>query len=393
MIKIESLDHSGRGIGKLNNKIVFVNNALPGEIVEIKITNEKKNYIEANVTNYIEKSKDRIDSKCPYYEKCGGCDLLHMPYQLQLEFKQNKIINIVNKYLDNNVKINNIVKSDKEFNYRNKVTFHVNNNIGFFKDKTNEIVKIDNCLLVDTKINDCIKYLNKLDLKNISDITCRIGSNKLMIIINSNKDIDIKPISDIADSIYVNNKLVHGNSNIYNVIGDYKYIISPDSFFQINDDICKKLYDKIKSETINSKNILDLYCGTGTIGIYVSSKKNVLGIEINKSAINDANENKKINNLNNIEFICGDSGEKSKKLNFKPDTIIVDPPRSGLDNVTINNILEMNPLKIIYVSCDPMTLVRDLKILNNNYNIKDITPFDMFPNTKHVESVCILERK
>ncbi len=393
MIKIESLDHNGRGIAKLNNKVVFVNNALPGEIVEIRIISEKKNYIEAEVIKYIEKSKDRIDSICPYYSECGGCDILHMNYKDQLKFKQEKIENIINKYLSTNIKINPIVKCDNEFNYRNKVTFHVNNKIGFFKNKTNDIVKIENCPLVDKKINDSISHLNKLDLNNIDQITCRIGMDKLMIIISSKKEIDIKPIQDIADSIYINDELVYGEKNIYNTIGEYKYIISPNSFFQINNNTCKKLYDKIKEETKNSKNVLDLYCGTGSIGIYISENKNVLGIEINESAIENANTNKVINKLENISFICGDSGKKSTNLNFNPDTVIVDPPRSGLDNTTIKNIISMNPKKIIYVSCDPMTLVRDLKILSDNYNINEITPFDMFPQTKHVESLCVLERE
>ena len=392
MIKIESLDHNGRGIAKINNKVVFVENALPGEIVEIKIINEKKHFYEAEVIRYIEKSNDRIESICPYYNECGGCNLLHISYKKQLEFKQNKLQNIIDKYLETNIKVNNIIKSDTEFNYRNKATFHVNGKMGYFKNKTNDIVEIKNCALLDKRINDAIPYLNMLDLKSINEITCRVG-NKLMIIIDSKKAIDITPIKDIADSIYINNELIYKDKNIHNSIGKYNYIISPDSFFQINNNACKKLYDKIKEETKDSKNILDLYCGTGSIGIYVSENKNILGIEINESAINDAKENKEINNINNIDFICGDSGKKSTKLNFNPDTIIIDPPRSGLDSTTINNIISMNPNKIIYVSCDPMTFVRDLNILNKHYTINEITPFDMFPQTKHVESMCILERR
>ncbi len=393
MIKIESLDHNGRGIARLNNKIVFVNNALPNEIVEIKTISEKKNYIEAEVVRYIEKSKDRIDSICPYYDKCGGCNLLHMDYKDQLKFKQNKIENIINKYLGKKVKINDIVGSDNILNYRNKVTFHVNKKIGYFKDKTNDIVEIENCPLASTQINNAIPYLNKLDLNNINEIICRVGSNELMIIIKSNKDINIEPIKGIANSIYINDKLVYGNKFIYNNIGKYKYIISPNSFFQINNDVCKKLYDKIDIETKESKDVLDLYCGTGSIGLYINNNKNIIGIEINEDAINNANTNKVINNIENINFICGDSGKKSTNLKFLPDSIIVDPPRNGLDNTTIRNILNMSPKKIIYVSCDPMTLVRDLKTLNNNYDIISVTPFDMFPQTKHVETVTILERK
>ena len=392
MLKIDSLDHNGRGIAHLSNKVVFVENALEGEIVEINILKDKKNYIEANVSRYIQKSDERIENLCPYYEVCGGCDILHMSYKKQLEFKQNKMRNIVDKYLDKSIKVNKIVKSGNQFEYRNKVTFQVKNKLGFYKNKTNDIVRIDKCLLASKKINDSIDYLNKLDLTKINKITCRSTPNELMVIIDSNSNIDISPIKDIAKVQKVF-ELVYGNPNIYNIVGPYKYIISPESFFQINDDICKKLYDKIYDETKDSKNILDLYCGTGSIGIYVSKNKNVLGIEINKSAINDANINKELNDIKNISFICGDSGKESKKINFNPDTIIVDPPRSGLDSITINNILELNPQKIIYVSCDPMTLVRDLNILKNNYSIKEITPFDMFPNTKHVENMCVLERK
>ena len=393
MLKVDSLDHNGRGIAHLSNKVVFIENALEDEIVEINITNEKKNYLEATVYRYIQKSDERIEGLCPYYEVCGGCDILHMSYKKQLDFKQNKIRNIVDKYLDKNIKVNKIVESNNQFEYRNKVTFQVKNELGFYKNKTNDIVKINKCLLASKKINNSIEYLNKLDLNKINRITCRSTSNELMIIIDSNSDIDVSPIKAIASSIYIKDKLVYGNPNIYNIIGAYKYIISPDSFFQINDDICKKLYDKIKKETKDSKDILDLYCGTGSIGIYVSENKNVLGIEINESAIKDANINKEINDIKNIKFICGDSGKESKKINFKPDTIIVDPPRSGLDTNTINNILGLNPNKIIYVSCDPMTLVRDLKLLSDNYSINEINPFDMFPNTKHVETITILERK
>ena len=392
MLKIDSLDHSGRGIARLNNKVVFIDNAIEDEIVEIKIIKEKKNFIEAKVTNYIQKSKNRIENLCPYYNECGGCDIQHMSYTKQLEFKKSKIQNIVDKYLNIDIKVNDIISSDINTGYRNKVTFQVNNSIGFFKNKTNDIIKIDNCLLASNKINASIPYLNKLDLKRINKITCR-STNELMIIINTKSDIDITPIKDIADSIYINDELVYGKPQITNSIGKYNFTISPDSFFQINDEVCKKLYDKILEETKDSKNVLDLYCGTGTIGIYICENKNVIGIEINESAIKDANKNKEINNIKNINFICGDSGKASEKLEFEPDTIIVDPPRSGLDKTTINNIIRMNPNKIIYVSCDPMTLVRDIKILNEYYNIKEITPFDMFPQTKHCESICVLERR
>lgn len=398
MIKINSLDHFGRGISKIDNKIIFVENAIPNEEVEINIINNKKKYIEAEVNKYINISKERIDPKCPYYDICGGCNIMHLNYKSQLTFKNNKIKNIVSKYLNGNIKINNIIASKEQFFYRNKATFQINKKIGLYKKESYEIVNIDKCYICNKLINDSIPYLNKLDLTNISKIICRVANNSLMIIIESNKkDIDINILKDIANSIYIkcnnNYKLVYGDKYIYENIDKYKFAISPDSFFQINIDVCKKLYSKVKEYVGINKNVIDLYCGTGTIGICSSEKNNVLGIEINKYAIEDANINKKINNIENIKFICNDSGKGIKNTDFNIDTIIVDPPRNGLNKETINNIINTKVKNIIYISCDPMTLVRDLKILSENYKILEITPFDMFPNTYHVENVVILKIK
>ena len=398
MIEINSLDHEGRGIGKLNNKIVFVENALPSEIVDIRIINEKKNYIEANVSSYIKKSNIRIKPQCPFYEYCGGCDIMHISYSDQLKFKKDKIRNIIDKYLNKDIRVNNIVKSDTELFYRNKTTFQVKNNIGLYKKNSYEIIPIDKCIITNNKINDAIEYLKKLDLKYINKIICKTNGYDLMIIIETNnKDLNINPIKDIATSIYLKIKneyiLVYGNKNIYYTLDNYKYVVSPDSFFQVNNSTCLKLYNKIKNYVGTNKNILDLYCGTGSIGIFISEDNNVIGIEINESAIKDANINKEINNIDNIKFICGDSGKKINNLIFNPDIIIVDPPRSGLNNETINNILKFKAKEIIYVSCDPMTLIRDLRIFNEYYDILEITPFDMFPNTKHIETITHLKRK
>ena len=397
MIEITSMDHNGRGISRINGKIVFVNNALPGEIVEIKTIEENKKYIVADVKKYIKKSENRIDSPCPYFEICGGCDIMHLSYKEQLEFKQNKIINIVNKYLDSNIKINKIIECNNNFYYRNKITFHVNNNIGFFSKHTNDIVKINKCLISNIHINNIIKELNKLNLKEISKITCRYGINELMIIIKTNnKNLCIDNLKNIAHSIYleINNEytLIYGKKYINEQLDKFKFILSPNSFFQVNQNVCLKLYKKIKEYVGTNKNILDLYCGIGSIGIFISEKNNVLGVEINKNAVKDATKNKEINKLNNINFICGDSGKEIKKLNFNPNIIIVDPPRNGLNKETINNILQFKCDNIIYISCDPMTMVRDLNILKNDYLIKEITPLDMFPNTKHVECITLLQK-
>ena len=397
MIKIDSLDHYGRGITRIDGKIAFIENALPNEIVEVKINKNKKKYIEGSVLKYIEKSDKRVSIDCPYYNSCGGCNIMHLSYTDQLKFKQNKIENIIKKYLNKDIKINDIVSCDTNINYRNKVTFQVKESIGFYKNNTYDIISIDNCLISNKLINNSINYLKKLDLKSINKITCRASLNELMIIIETtNKNLDISILKTIAHSIYlkINNEYIHvfGEKNIYEILDNYKFKISPDSFFQVNINTCLKLYRKIKEYVGYNKNIIDLYCGTGSIGIFISDNNNVIGIEINEYATKDALDNKKINNIENIDFICGDSGKKLKKLSFNPDIIIVDPPRSGLNKETIDNILKFNAKEIIYVSCDPMTLARDLNVLNEYYNIEEVTPFDMFPNTYHVECLTYLKK-
>lgn len=401
-LNITSLDHNGRGIGKINNKIIFVENALPNEIITYKIDKDKKRYFEGSVVDIIKKSNERINVKCPYYDYCGGCNLMHISYYNQLKYKEEKINNIINKYLDNNIKINEIVSSDLCFNYRNKVTFQIKEKVGFYNNKSNEIVYIDNCLLANEKINNLIPYLNKLKLNNIKNIICRTNNTDIMIVINANSKIDenlvIKTLKNLCTSIIINYKnnfkCIYGNNYIINSIGNLKYYVTNDGFFQINDNVTYKMYSKIKEycNLNGNEKILDLYCGSGTIGLFLSNRcKQVLGIEINKSSIICANKNKALNNINNCEFICSDTN--NIKLNDKFDIIVVDPPRSGLSKKTINDIINLKPKKIIYISCDPMTLTRDLKILYNYYDILEITPFDMFPNTHHVECVCLLNNK
>lgn len=362
---ITNLDHQGRGIARVNNKIAFIPNTIPGEVVDIKINKEKKNFMEGTVVSFINESPNRIENICPHYPKCGGCQLLHIPYKQQLEYKYEKLKNILTRYGLDYIKVNDIIGSPTKFNYRNKVTFHCNNNsIGFYEDNSTKFIEINKCLLINEKINN---YLHKLP-KNNKKITVRCNNEEI---------------------IYEQDK------KIIHTIVDYKFLVSIDSFFQVNDYVTPLLYNKVKEYLKPNKNdtVLDLYCGTGTIGIFISDKvKNVIGIEINESAVKDARENAKMNDIKNIEFICGDAGLESKKLKIKPNSIIVDPPRAGLNKIAIDTILNFSPDRIVYVSCDPMTLVRDLNILKEHYTIEEVTPFDMFPNTYHVECCVALTK-
>ena len=397
-IIIENLDHFGRGVVHIDNIPVFVDGALSDEEVEIEITKTKKNYMEGIVTKRIKDSIDRVKPLCPYYDECGGCDLMHIPYNKQLEFKENKIKEILKKFA--NIENINKIISTKQYNYRNKITLQVNEKIGLYKKKSYDLVAIDECLITDNKINNIIKRLKKIDLKNIKQIVIR-ATNEVMLIFYIKDKINEKEIINSfndLDSIVViddKEKVIHGKKYIEEDINNYRFIISPQSFFQVNFDGMQKLYNKaIEYANINNDNVLDLYCGTGTIGIYASIyAKKVLGIEINQSAIKDAFINKEINNINNIDFKVGDVKDLVDKINFKPDIIFVDPPRSGLDSKTTQYLLNIKANKIIYISCNPVTLARDLNILKNKYDVIEVTPVDMFPNTYHVECVVLLQYK
>lgn len=394
--KIEKLDHQGRGIAFINNVITFIPNALPGEIVKIKLTKKTKKINEGEVISFIKKSEKRLNPICPYYSNCGGCDLMHMSYEEELLYKENKIKEIINRFthLDTNC-IKKIIPNNK-LNYRNKATFQVRANVGYYKKKTYDVINIDKCLIVDDKINELLNLCKKNNLKGIYQILIRVSKTDSMIVLK------VKDDYSIDKSLFENNvttlvvyedkkyKNIIGNGYITESIGDYKFIISPDSFFQVNTNGAYNLYSKVLEYVDKSNYLLDLYCGTGTIGIFLSKVCNkVLGVEINSYAVADANKNKKLNNIDNIEFKCSDVSDLNLVDNF--DTVVLDPPRSGLDKMALDYLLKLKPNKIVYVSCDPVTLARDLNLLNELYDVKEITPVNMFSRTYHVECVCLLE--
>ena len=397
-LTILKLDHFGRGIARIDHDIYFISGALPGDIVNVEIIKNKKNIKEGIVKEYISKSILHKESKCKYFNVCGGCTFLNLDYQEELKFKEMKINELVHKMLKEDVKINSIVPST-EYNYRNKITLH-GNEIGMYKDKSNEIVKIDKCYLINDEMNIIIDRIHKYTDKNkvrIDELTIKCTSlNEIMISIYGNLDYDhfLNEFKDIK-VIYINNQLVSKDRYIKEKILNKEFNISNHSFFQVNMYNTENLYNLVINsiKDKNYKKALDLYCGTGTIGILISEYVDeVVGIEEVKDAITDANNNKEINQVNNISFICG---KVEDNINLFNDIglVIVDPPRAGLDIKTRDNIKRINPDTIIYVSCDPATLMRDLNDLKDKYLIKEITPVDMFPKTYHCESVCILEKK
>ena len=398
-MKIEKLDYYGRGISRSSGKVYFIENALKDEDVSITLLKEKKKYCEAKSKEISNISKDRTEAKCKYYNICGGCQLMHIKEEKQEEFKKEKVEEILKKFLNYNKDVNDIVFS-KNFNYRNKVVLHVKDNkLGFYKNKTNELIEIDKCLLLNPVINDLISYLkNYVELNDIEKITIKVGNktNEVMIIIDGSIA-KYQNLLEIVDVLVINEKVMTTKDYITSYIGNKKYIIKRNSFFQVNYDISTRMYDKVKDIIVKekSKSVLDLYCGTGTIGIYISDVvSKITGIEVVSDAIESANTNKKINNVENIEFILGKVEDKLDFIsNNNIDTIIVDPPRSGLHKKVIPILEKISPKTIIYVSCDPITMARDIKRLSNNYELVEVTPYDMFPNTYHVETVCVLKKK
>lgn len=391
-VEIVRLNDQGTGVGLIDNKVIFIPNTVMGDIVEVEIVKENKKYDEGKVVKYIKYGDKRVEFNCKYKDKCGGCQICNINYDEQLIYKKNKVKYILKKFCNIDKEIE-IIKSNNITNYRNKVTLHVKNNkLGYYEEKSNSLIEIDKCLLLDDRINEVIKKIKDIDLSDIEEVVIRVNDDKILVNFKGNIDkIKIDKLSDI-DIIYINDNLIKGN-NLYQTMNNYKFKISSNAFFQVNVNQMIKLYDIVRNYVSKYKNInvLDLFCGTGTIGIYVSDLcKNVKGIEINKNAIRDANINKEINNVNNIEFIC-DNVFNVKDI--KCDLVIVDPPRSGLNKNIINLFIKNNIKNIIYVSCNPITFARDINLLKDNYNIIDIKAVDMFPNTYHVECVSLLEIK
>ena len=412
-LTIINQEHFGRGIAKYNDVPIFVHGALPKEFVSVKITSVNKKYCTGIATKIITPSKHRVDAPCKYYNECGGCQIMHQEYSENLVFKRRIVMDALYKFggFDiKNIKLNNIVASPTIFNYRNKITLHVYNNmIGYYKKGSRELVDIDKCLIVDNVINDVIDIIRN-HLKNIKEVIIRYGkyTDQLMIIFKVIDDLSIELFDELGKhiksltSVYVIKdgikKNVCGEELICEKLLGKTFQILPDSFFQVNTLQAENMFSKVKTYiNKDDENILDLYCGSGVISILISGgNRKIIGVDIVEESIINAKENAKINKCKNLCFIKDDVVNvlpiilKTKK---HIDVLIVDPPRNGIDKKSIEFILEIKPKKIIYISCNPITLARDLKILNNIYNLEEVTPYDMFPMTYHVECVSVLSRK
>ena len=383
---INDEDDIGNGITRIDNFVVFVPYALKDEKIGIRITKVNKRFATGKIEKIITKSDRRECVKCKSFNECGGCSFLHLSF---LEEKKRKI-NFINKLFNTNIKE---ILTNNEYNYRNKATFHVKDGkVGYYSESTNDLVEFDNCLLLDDRINEVYSILKNINLSGISEVVVRTSKNSVMVIFKGEKE-DFnydELINNIKiDSIYLNNKLLYGSAYIIEELDNIKYSIYPNAFFQVNTENMKIMYDKVKEYAGSGDKLLDLYCGTGTIGIYLKDNfREVTGIEVNKEAILNANINRGLNNLTGINFICGDASI-AKNNNY--DVIVVDPPRSGLSKKVIDFLNKSNAKTIVYVSCNPKTLKRDLDLLAK-YSMTKLECINMFNKTKHCEVITSLER-
>ena len=384
IVTIVDDNHNGNGIAKVNDFPIFVQRAVKDDVVKIKITDLNKKYAKGIVISYIKRSNDVIKVNCPYYEECGGCALLHISKEKENELKKKYISRLFSNY---SISINCFDR----FGYRNKVTLHVKNQkLGFYKEKTNDLIEISKCLLLDDDINYLIKSLKKIDLSLIKEIVIKKGNDGLLLSIKgklNNKDmLSLTKLTKLI-SIYQNDKLIYGKKYIINSLNNIKYNINQNSFFQVNNECAYALYEQVKKYVKSCDKLLDLYCGTGSIGIYLSDIcKEVVGIEINDDSVRCAKENIVNNNIKNYKIIKADASSL-KEDNY--DVIVVDPPRSGLNKKVISTLNKIKPKKLIYISCNPSTLKRDINLLHE-YKLLDLKVFNMFPCTGHIECICIL---
>ncbi len=426
IIRLECIDITvdGQGVCKKDGLVVFVKEMIPGEVADVKIIADKKNMAYGIIDKLIVKSKHRYSPDCPISYKCGGCDFRYIDYPYQLELKK-KILESTFKNAKVDIRVNDIIPCDNHIGYRNKVQVPVRDHkFGFYRKFSNDIVEFDKCYVQTDLENSILNDVKELLLKYKIDAYFRhilikhaIGTNEIMLgfIV---RDLKIPHLNEIVDTITnkyseikslilnLNTRndnvilgdkevVLYGNDYIIDEFEGLKFKISFKSFYQVNYSQMIKLYNKAKdlADVNKDTRLLDLFSGIGTISLFMSKYcKEVTGVEIVKEAVDNAKDNAKLNNITNATFYLDDArAELSKYLRDK-DVLIVDPPRKGLSNDLIDSIKKTDINKIVYISCNPATLARDLKLFEDQYNFSDAYPVDMFPYSTHVETVVLMSR-
>ncbi|WP_144558488.1 23S rRNA (uracil(1939)-C(5))-methyltransferase RlmD [Shouchella miscanthi] len=439
-VTIEDLTHDGSGVAKVKGYALFIPQALPGEKAEVKVVKTKKGYGFARLMNLVDESPSRVEPPCPIFHQCGGCQIQHMDYGAQLHMKQKQVKEVmarIGKLPD--VPVHPVVGMNEPWRYRNKsqvpVTFQRGELVaGFYAKRSHHIVDMDECI-IQHKENDLVVQTIKRLAKELRipayneekhngvlrHIVARYGKTTdqvMVVLVTRGKKLPQKDelIAGIREAIptvvsvvqNINNErtnvifgkqtdVLWGETYLYDEINGIRFAISARSFYQVNPDQTNRLYQKALdyAELTGSETVIDAYCGIGTISLFLAQKaKHVYGVEIVPEAITDAKRNAKLNHIDNATFAVGEAEKVIPWWHAQgvtADVIVVDPPRKGCDEALLNTMLKMKPERIVYVSCNPATLARDLRILEDGgYRTKEVTPVDMFPQTNHVECVAVL---
>ncbi|MCM3654216.1 23S rRNA (uracil(1939)-C(5))-methyltransferase RlmD [Metabacillus litoralis] len=444
-VTFEDLTHEGAGVAKIEGFPIFVENALPDERGKIKVTKVKKGFAFGRLIEIYEESENRIEAPCPIYAQCGGCQLQHLSYEGQLSFKKKQVEQVlarIGKLNLNKVKVHPTLGMNDPWSYRNKAQVPVGERegglvAGFYQKRSHDIIDMERCLIQQAENDDVVQAVKGICEKNgirayneekhkgwLRHIMVRYGLvTKEMMIVFVTKTADFQHKQEIITQITeqfpnvksivqnINNKrtnvifgeetkVLWGEEYIYDKIGDVTFAISARSFYQVNPEQTKVLYDKALeyAELTGKESVIDAYCGIGTISLFLAQKaKNVFGVEIVPEAIEDAKRNAELNGITNAEFAVGEAEvviPEWYKQGNKADVIVVDPPRKGCDESLLKTILDMKPNRVVYVSCNPGTLARDLHVLEQGgYETVEVQPVDMFPHTTHVECVAQLVLK
>lgn len=436
-LNIDSVTPLGSAVGRYDGMAVFVRNAVPGDEILARIIKTSKNYAVGIVKNIITPSPERIESDCPVSDKCGGCSFRCMSYSSELEAKKDFVQQNVRRIGGLDFEVEKIIGADETCFYRNKAQYPVriengDFTAGFYAFKSHRVIPAFSCMLQPKEFADGLKAFEKWALESgVSSFDEKNGRGLLRHIyfrkafatgqimacaVINGKNIPnphllisllqqaLPGLKSVAVNINLKNtnvilgnktNIIWGDDKITDVLLGKKFVISPESFYQVNHNQCEKLYSCAAelAGLTGSETVLDMYCGAGTIGLTLADNcKQLYGVEIVESAVNNARENAQINGINNAEFICADAFEGAKILTrkgVKPDVVIVDPPRKGCQKEFFDIIENLGTKKIVYVSCNSATLARDLQILNaKGYRLKHLQAVDLFPRTAHVEAVC-----
>jgi 23S rRNA (uracil1939-C5)-methyltransferase len=404
-LKIDQLVYGGRSIGRHNGKVVMISGAvLPGEVVEVNVERDRRDYTEASVLKILEPSTDRIKPECKHFGICGGCNYQHIPYDLQVRLKEEIFKDCLKRFANSDIALAGPVIGENKWHYRIRAQFKVAKDcLGFHKKGTRDIINIDSCPLMSRSINgfinNSVDLFNNVRIKEIhitgkSDLIAQVIARRHSLLpIDAERlafDLIDCGISGVKVKRGERDPMHFGQTSITIDLGKFKFTVSPSSFVQSNWDLNQTVVDVIRNilQPLKGRKVLDLYAGSGNLSIPLAEEAEVVAVEENAHAIVDGNRNLEVNNISNCEFINNSAEGFFSRDSF--DIVIVNPPRPGLSNKVIENIFEFIPEKIIYVSCNPATFARDFKKLQSRYDAESIRIIDFFPQTSHIESLACL---